>query len=141
MEDAFCTLVFFTKRYFRSTSGTIRWMDGRVNVFASGVDVDVDVPWWVTLLRVGLFILGPIGWVLDATLVQPKLKAADEALYGTAMELAATLVDGEDFKVDREDRAARLTDEGRTRLGERATALGLQSEARALFVTEQFERR
>ncbi|MDD9945779.1 MAG: hypothetical protein OXU20_32345 [Myxococcales bacterium] len=73
-------LLFHSKRFVRSTSGTIRWHDGFVNVFASGVDVEVDIPWWVTFLRVlGGIVLGPIGWILDATLVQPKLSEADDA--------------------------------------------------------------
>jgi hypothetical protein len=73
-------LIFFRKRYALQTSGTIRWHDGFVEVFASGIDVEIDVPWWVTFLRVlGGVFLGPIFWVLDATLIQPKLDKADEA--------------------------------------------------------------
>ncbi len=72
-------LIFFSKLYRRHNSPALRWMDGRVNVYTGGIDVDVDMPWWLTLLRVGLFLLGPIGWVLDATLIQPKLDEADAA--------------------------------------------------------------
>lgn len=50
-------------------------------------------------------------------------READEQLYGTAMELATRLEDGTDFDIDREDRAARLTEKGRERMGELAEAL------------------
>ncbi|MCF6299887.1 MAG: hypothetical protein L3J52_02035 [Proteobacteria bacterium] len=70
-------LLYFRKLY--NVKGSIRWHDGFINVFTSGIDVDVDTPWYVKLLRGFLFILGPVGWILDATLVAPKVKKADEA--------------------------------------------------------------
>ncbi|WP_025743680.1 hypothetical protein [Aquimarina pacifica] len=70
-------LLFFRKFY--NVKGSIRWHDGFVDVFTSGIDVDVDIPWYVKLLRAFLFILGPIGWILDATLIAPKISEAEEA--------------------------------------------------------------
>lgn len=70
-------LLYYSKYYYRKDS--IRWHDGFVNIFTSGINVDVDLPWYVHLLRAFLFVLGPVGWILDATLVAPKLKEADEA--------------------------------------------------------------
>jgi len=73
-------LIFFSKRYTLKSRGAVRWHDGFVNVFASGVDVGVDTPRWVTFLRaVGAVLLGPVYSALDATLVQPRLDQADEA--------------------------------------------------------------
>lgn len=71
-------LLFFSK-FYRHVNGSLRWHDGFVNVFASGINVDVDIPWYIKLLRVFLFIIGPIGWVLDVALVAPKVKEADKA--------------------------------------------------------------
>ncbi len=70
-------LLFFRKFY--NVKGSVRWHDGFVNVFTSGIDVDVDIPWYIKLLRAFLFVLGPIGWILDATLIAPKISEADEA--------------------------------------------------------------
>ena len=50
-------------------------------------------------------------------------READQELYGTAVELTAKLEEGTDFDIDREDRAARLTEKGRKRMGELAGAL------------------
>jgi preprotein translocase subunit SecA len=50
-------------------------------------------------------------------------READQALYGTAMELVEKLDQGTDFEVDREDRAARLTEKGSKRMGDLAEAL------------------
>jgi preprotein translocase subunit SecA len=47
----------------------------------------------------------------------------DEELYSTALALCQKLVLNIDFHVERAERAIRLTEEGRTRLGELATAL------------------
>lgn len=70
-------LLFFRKFYH--VNGSIRWHEGFVDVFTSGIDVDVNIPWYVKLLRAFLFTLGPIGWILDTTLVAPKLEEADQA--------------------------------------------------------------
>lgn len=70
-------LLYFRKFYFVDRSR--RWHDGFVDVFTSGIDVDVDIPWYIKLLRAFLFIIGPVGWILDATLVAPKVSEADEA--------------------------------------------------------------
>lgn len=70
-------LLFFRKFY--NVKGSIRWHEGFVNVFTSGIDVDVDIPWYVKLLRAFLFVLGPIGWILDSTLVAPELEEANAA--------------------------------------------------------------
>ena len=48
---------------------------------------------------------------------------ADEELYGAAIELVGELKLGADFVIDREDRAARLTEHGRDRLGELVSGL------------------
>jgi preprotein translocase subunit SecA len=50
-------------------------------------------------------------------------RETDEHLYQTAIELVAELEDNVDFKIDREDKAARLTEKGRERLGELAVRL------------------
>lgn len=71
-------LLLFFRKFYR-VNGSIRWHDGFIDVFTSGIDVDVDIPWYITLLRVFLFALGPVGWILDATLVAPKVNEADDA--------------------------------------------------------------
>jgi len=72
-------LLFFRKFY--SSNGAIRsWGDdGYIDVFTSGISVDVDTPWYIKLLRVFLFAIGPIGWILDSTLVAPKFDEAEKA--------------------------------------------------------------
>jgi len=70
-------LLFFRKFY--NVKGSIRWHEGYVDVFTSGIDVDVDIPWYVKLLRAFLFIVGPVGWILDSTLIAPQLDEANEA--------------------------------------------------------------
>ena len=72
-------LILFSKFYRLHHSPALRWMDGRVNVYTGGIDVDVDMPWWLGMLRVVLVLIGPIGWALDATLIQPRLEEADAA--------------------------------------------------------------
>jgi preprotein translocase subunit SecA len=50
-------------------------------------------------------------------------READEHLYSAAIELVSELDADTDFKIDREDRAARLTEKGRKHLGELAQRL------------------
>lgn len=69
-------LLFFRKFY--TVKGSKRWHDGFTDVFASGINVDVDMPWYIKLARGILAILGPIGWILDANLIAPKVGEANE---------------------------------------------------------------
>lgn len=69
-------LLFFRKFYY--VKGSKRWHDGIIDVFGSGIDVDVDTPWYIKVLRAFLIALGPIGWVLDATLIAPEVQDANE---------------------------------------------------------------
>jgi len=70
-------LLFFRKYYF--VKGSRRWHDGYVNVFTSGIDVAVNTPWYVKVLQAFLFFLGPVGWILNSTLIEPQLKEGEEA--------------------------------------------------------------
>ncbi len=74
-------MVLHWNRWYTTHSGSLRhWPGGgRISVLTSGVDVDVDLPWWVTLLQVVLVVLGPIGWILHSALLAPKLDEADDA--------------------------------------------------------------
>lgn len=74
-------LVLHWSRWYELDSGAMRTFPGggRINVLTAGVDVDVDLPWWVTLLQVLLIGIGPIGWILYSILMAPALAEADEA--------------------------------------------------------------
>lgn len=74
-------LLLFWRRWFYLKSGAMRHYSGggRVDVFTSGIDVDVDLPWWVTLIEVISYVIGPIGWILNSIFLAPKLQEADEA--------------------------------------------------------------
>ncbi|MEA3336836.1 MAG: hypothetical protein U9R25_13060 [Chloroflexota bacterium] len=72
-------LLFFRKFFVSVRTGAVRSYGGFVDIFASGIDVDVDLPWYVTLLRVLFFFLGPIGWLLDSLVLEPQLDGVDEA--------------------------------------------------------------
>ena len=74
-------LLLFWRRWYYLDSGAMRHYSGggRVDVFTSGIDVDVDLPWWVTLLQVVSFLVGPIGWILNSIFLAPKLQQAGEA--------------------------------------------------------------
>ena len=74
-------LVLHWTRWFYLKSGAMRTFPGggRISVLTAGVDVDVDIPWWVTLLQVLLIGIGPIGWIIYSILLAPKLAEADQA--------------------------------------------------------------
>lgn len=74
-------LVLHWSRWYQLESGAMRTFPGggRINVLTAGVDVDVDLPWWVTLLQVLLIGIGPIGWILYSILLAPKLEEAEGA--------------------------------------------------------------
>lgn len=74
-------LVLHWSRWYLLDDGAMRTFPGggRINVLTAGVDVDVDLPWWVTLLQVLLIGIGPIGWILYSILLAPKLSEADGA--------------------------------------------------------------
>ncbi|CAM4419939.1 hypothetical protein [Zobellia nedashkovskayae] len=70
-------VLLYRKFYFVKSSK--RWHDGFIDVMTSGIDVDVDLKWYVKLARAFLAILGPIGWITHSLWLSPKLKEADEA--------------------------------------------------------------
>lgn len=74
-------LLLFWKRWYFLDSGAMRHYKGggRVDVFTSGIDVDVNLPWWVKLIEIVSYVIGPIGWILNSIFLAPQLQAAGSA--------------------------------------------------------------
>lgn len=74
-------LLLYWRRWYYLKSGAMRNYPngGFVDIFTSGIDVDVHLPWWVTLLEVFSFVLGPVGWILNSIFLAPKLEEAANA--------------------------------------------------------------
>lgn len=53
--------------------------NGYLEVATSGIDVDVDIPWYVKLFQGVLSFLGPIGWIINSVAIEPKLEEAEGA--------------------------------------------------------------
>ena len=92
-------MVMHWSRWYYLKSGAMRHFPGggRISVLTQGVDVEVDLPWWVTLLQVVLFVIGPIGWILHSIFLAPALDEADDApgvvRNGLSDEVSAAFAD------------------------------------------------
>lgn len=77
--------LYFHNYYTNIKTGAVaKWLgpfsnDGYLEVATSGIDVDVDMPWYLKFFKGIFFFLGPIGWIINSVVINPKFEEAEEA--------------------------------------------------------------
>ncbi len=74
-------LPLFYQRYRKVSSrqhSAIKYA-GRMDFLTSGLQISFDLPWYLALVQGLLFFMGPIGWIINDSLIEPLLEPLDDA--------------------------------------------------------------